>query len=266
MSDPFDRQRCIEGWEQERVAGQRCLFLGVGGVGCSLALSVARLGVGAMDLVDCDRVETSNLNRQVLYGAGDVGRLKVEAARDALLRCHVPAAGATEVRAHALDAVKDWAAVVRLARGSTVIFNGIDVGSTFDYAVLSLGHRLGVPVVSASSGGNAWEFEFCPCTPGSVSSSYRPDRCGGAPGSPQALLAPDRICDYASLETIVLRQTPPPLSTRRIGSSVLVAVSAGVNAVAAWVQYLFGNPPKNQVMGYTNSFDSPLNSIIYSEP
>ena len=69
---------------QARLEGARLVVLGVGGLGGWSALSLACCGVGEMLLVDGDRVEESNLNRQVLYSEADIGRLKVEAAAERL--------------------------------------------------------------------------------------------------------------------------------------------------------------------------------------
>jgi bacteriocin biosynthesis cyclodehydratase domain-containing protein len=67
-----------------RVRDARVALLGVGGLGSWAAYALACCGVGALVLVDGDRVEESNFNRQILYRETDVGRLKVEAAAEAL--------------------------------------------------------------------------------------------------------------------------------------------------------------------------------------
>lgn len=69
---------------QARLESARIVVLGVGGLGGCSALSLACCGVGEMLLIDGDRVEESNLNRQILYTEQDIGRLKVDAAADRL--------------------------------------------------------------------------------------------------------------------------------------------------------------------------------------
>lgn len=69
---------------QERLKDARVLILGMGGWGTWCALNLALLGVGTLRIVDGDTVETSNLNRQVLYRCEDVGSNKVDAAVRAL--------------------------------------------------------------------------------------------------------------------------------------------------------------------------------------
>ena len=70
---------------QQKLLKGRVLLVGAGGLGCPTALYLAAAGVGKIGLVDADVVDKSNLQRQVLFGESDVGRPKVEAARDRLL-------------------------------------------------------------------------------------------------------------------------------------------------------------------------------------
>jgi molybdopterin-synthase adenylyltransferase len=69
---------------QRRLRDARVLMLGVGGLGSWASYALACCGVGGLVLLDHDRVEESNFNRQVLYRERDVGRLKAEAAAEAL--------------------------------------------------------------------------------------------------------------------------------------------------------------------------------------
>ncbi|HKQ61875.1 MAG TPA: molybdopterin-synthase adenylyltransferase MoeB [Candidatus Polarisedimenticolaceae bacterium] len=69
---------------QERLRAASVVIVGAGGLGSPLGLYLAAAGVGRIGLVDFDRVDLSNLQRQVLYGTRDVGRPKLEAARERL--------------------------------------------------------------------------------------------------------------------------------------------------------------------------------------
>ncbi len=69
---------------QRRLAASRVLLVGLGGLGAPAALYLAAAGVGELGLADFADVQTSNLQRQVLYTTADVGRPKVEAAADRL--------------------------------------------------------------------------------------------------------------------------------------------------------------------------------------
>ena len=69
---------------QERLRTSRVLCLGAGGLGSPVAMYLAAAGVGHLILVDHDRVDLSNLQRQILHGTPDVGRPKTASATDAL--------------------------------------------------------------------------------------------------------------------------------------------------------------------------------------
>ena len=72
----------IEG--QEKLLAARALLIGAGGLGCPAALYLAASGVGRITLADADRVDLTNLQRQILYRTDSIGAAKVEAARATL--------------------------------------------------------------------------------------------------------------------------------------------------------------------------------------
>ena len=72
----------VEG--QKRLKSARVLCIGAGGLGSPAALYLAAAGVGRLGLVDFDRVDLTNLQRQILHGTKDIGRSKLESARDRL--------------------------------------------------------------------------------------------------------------------------------------------------------------------------------------
>jgi adenylyltransferase/sulfurtransferase len=69
---------------QRKLKGARVLLVGGGGLGSPAALYLAAAGIGTLGLVEFDSVSESNLQRQVLYGTADVGRPKLDAARERL--------------------------------------------------------------------------------------------------------------------------------------------------------------------------------------
>ncbi len=69
---------------QRHLRGARVLCIGAGGLGSPVAMYLAAAGIGEIGIVDFDRVEFSNLQRQLLHGTEDVGRFKIDSARDRL--------------------------------------------------------------------------------------------------------------------------------------------------------------------------------------
>ncbi len=105
---------------QKKLKAARVLCVGAGGLGSPLSMYLAAAGVGCLGLVDPDVVEISNLQRQLLFGASDVGRPKLEAARDRLLDInpHI------EVRSHA--EMFTAANARQIAEGYDLIIDGTD--------------------------------------------------------------------------------------------------------------------------------------------
>ncbi|MCP4663128.1 MAG: ThiF family adenylyltransferase [bacterium] len=85
-NDRYARHALIPGWQQQSLREARVVVVGMGAVGNEVTRVLAMAGVGAFVVCDPDRIETSNLSRTVLFRDNDIGRLKVEAAADALRR------------------------------------------------------------------------------------------------------------------------------------------------------------------------------------
>ena len=99
---------------QRRLRNAKVLMVGAGGLGSPALLYLAAAGVGTLTIIDDDVVEASNLQRQVLHRAEDLGRPKAESAREALLRLNP----ALQVRSR----------VARLSsRNALDLFDGVDL-------------------------------------------------------------------------------------------------------------------------------------------
>ncbi|MCC6763428.1 MAG: HesA/MoeB/ThiF family protein [Deltaproteobacteria bacterium] len=139
------------------------LVIGAGALGCAAAEALAAAGIGRLTLVDHDRVERSNLHRQLLHRARDLGRSKVESARDALAARHPALATATAPVRFAADnaaaLVRDHACAVDATDGVATKFliNDLVVG-------------LGTPLVHA--GIVRFQGQLMTILPG-VSACYR---------------------------------------------------------------------------------------------
>src|SRR6266850_5673847 len=69
---------------QRRLKAGRVLCIGAGGLGSPAAMYLAAAGVGTIGIVDFDTVDYSNLQRQIIHGTPDVGRTKLDSARETI--------------------------------------------------------------------------------------------------------------------------------------------------------------------------------------
>jgi molybdopterin/thiamine biosynthesis adenylyltransferase/rhodanese-related sulfurtransferase/molybdopterin converting factor small subunit len=101
---------------QKRLKAAKVLCIGAGGLGSPLMLYLAAAGVGTIGIVDFDTVDLTNLQRQIIHGTNDVGRLKMESAREALreVNPHVEVIGFEEQFSseNAMRIVKDFDIVI----------------------------------------------------------------------------------------------------------------------------------------------------------
>ncbi len=86
MLNQFSRTQLLYGEEaMRRFAASRVAVFGIGGVGGYVVEALARSGIGALDLIDDDRVCLTNINRQILATTKTVGQYKVDVARERVL-------------------------------------------------------------------------------------------------------------------------------------------------------------------------------------
>ena len=128
---------------QRRLKNAKVLVIGAGGLGSPALLYLAAAGVGTLGIVDDDDVDLSNLQRQVIHGVADVGRPKIESARDAIAALNP----LVEVRLH--NARLDASNALELFADYDLILDGADNFAT-RYLVNDAAAILGKPYVWGS--------------------------------------------------------------------------------------------------------------------
>jgi adenylyltransferase/sulfurtransferase len=128
---------------QRRLAGAKVLVVGAGGLGSPASMYMAAAGVGTIGISDFDVVDTSNLQRQILHGAEDVGRPKVDSAADTLTRINPT----VEVRKHTEPLTSENAR--EIIREYDIVVNGSDNFPT-RYLVNDVAYLEGKPLVDGS--------------------------------------------------------------------------------------------------------------------
>jgi adenylyltransferase/sulfurtransferase len=135
----------IGGAGQQRLLAARVALIGAGGIGAPAIQYLAAAGVGRLTVIDDDQVALSNLQRQVLYGVGDIGRAKADAARDAVARLNPD----VTVDHRAVRLTPDTAAA--LIAGADAVIDGSDNFAT-RLAVSDAATAARIPLVSAAVG------------------------------------------------------------------------------------------------------------------
>ena len=152
MQEAFSRTAMLLGEDAvARLTRARVAVFGLGGVGGYAAEALARSGVGALDLIDSDRVELSNLNRQILATLDTVGCCKVDAAAERIARIDPACA----VRTHRIFYLPETAELFDFTQYDYVI-DAIDT-VTAKIALVLNAQAAGTPVISAMGAGNKLE-------------------------------------------------------------------------------------------------------------
>ena len=119
----YDRQIMIRGLGedgQEKLKQAKVIIAGSGGLGSPAAIYLAAAGVGTIRIVDHDRVELSNLNRQVLHWDRDIGRNKVDSAAEKLRQLN------RGIKIEAIEETINEANIQQLVAGFDLIVDAMD--------------------------------------------------------------------------------------------------------------------------------------------
>ncbi|MBA4274105.1 MAG: molybdopterin biosynthesis protein MoeB [Alphaproteobacteria bacterium] len=133
---------------QTALKKARVLVVGAGGLGAPVISYLAAAGIGTLGILDFDRVELSNLQRQIAHETGDIGRLKAESARDRAEELN------PEIRVIPIAERLEASNALQLLEGYDVIVDGSDSFST-RFHVNQACFTLGIPLISGAVKG--WE-------------------------------------------------------------------------------------------------------------
>jgi molybdopterin/thiamine biosynthesis adenylyltransferase len=182
----YSRQLMLSEWganAQERLLNARVLVIGAGGLGCPIALYLCASGVGSITLVDDDKVELSNLQRQILHPQAMIGKKKVESAVHALqaLNSEIQIIGYGErLEAHNID---------EIITGHHIVIDGSD-----NFATRLLVHRTcwkkHIPLLYAAiRGWHGYITMFDRSIPTACLECFQPEDS----------MAEDRVCSHSGV-------------------------------------------------------------------
>jgi molybdopterin/thiamine biosynthesis adenylyltransferase len=157
----------IGGPGQQKLKASHAVIVGLGGLGAPAALYLAAAGVGKLTLIDDDDVSLSNLQRQILFRAADVGEFKAFAGREALAALN-PHIEITHVIATLVETNAE-----HFLRDANVVLDGTDDYDT-RFAVNDACHALGMPLVSGAVG--RWDGQIGVFASGTTKGAPAEDR------------------------------------------------------------------------------------------
>ncbi len=159
--------RRVGAGSRDALGALRVLLVGAGGIGCEVAHGLVELGIGCLHIIDLDRIDASNLNRQFLFRRADIGRLKSEVIVEHLARSLT--SPQTELVAHAGD-IRDlkqfsWS----FFRSFHIVLNALDNLEARQH-VNKMCVATGVPLIDTGSAG--YLGQMMPILPG-ISECYQ---------------------------------------------------------------------------------------------
>jgi molybdopterin-synthase adenylyltransferase len=144
----YSRQLGVEGWNQEKLSRAKVLVVGVGGLGGIASAYLAAAGIGEIRICDYDKLELSNLNRQILYSTEQIGRPKIELAQKRLSEIN------PEIKVVAIDGRLNESNFEEYSSGCDLIIDGLD--NHADRLLLNkAAFKAGIPYIYAAV--NAWQ-------------------------------------------------------------------------------------------------------------
>ncbi|MHA1264276.1 MAG: ThiF family adenylyltransferase [Candidatus Helarchaeota archaeon] len=144
----FETQRSIIRWNQKLLKKTHVVVVGVGGIGSIAALACTRLGIGKLTLIDCDVVEPSNLNRQILYSIQQIGHRKISSALKVLRSSH---ALISQVEGADFDIFQNWQRFCKIIKTADFVYNALDLPEVKKLAVANLCLRFRKPMIFAGT-------------------------------------------------------------------------------------------------------------------
>ncbi|MBR1441867.1 MAG: tRNA threonylcarbamoyladenosine dehydratase [Lachnospiraceae bacterium] len=149
MEEQFSRTELVYGEAaMKKIAAARVAVFGIGGVGGYVVEALARSGIGALDLIDNDKVSLSNINRQIIATRKTVGQYKVEAAKERILDIN-PDCVVRTYQTFFLPETQDEFDF----KNYDYVVDAIDT-VTGKLAIIQKAKEAGVPVISSMGAGN----------------------------------------------------------------------------------------------------------------
>jgi len=155
MVNQFSRTELLIGCEgMKKLAYSRIAVFGIGGVGGYIVEALARSGVGAIDLIDSDKVALTNLNRQIIATHKTIGMLKVDAAEERCLEINPE----IKITKFPIFYSKENADLIDFSKYDYVA-DAIDTVSS-KLEIIERAKKAGVPVISSMGAGNKMHPEL----------------------------------------------------------------------------------------------------------
>ena len=149
MLDRFSRTQLVFGKEaMDRLKGSRVAVFGVGGVGGYTVEALARSGVGAIDIIDDDKVCLTNINRQIIATTKTVGKYKVDVAKERIEEIN-PDCKVTAFRTFYMPETADRFDFTQY----DYVVDAIDT-VTGKIALIENAKKAGTPIISSMGAGN----------------------------------------------------------------------------------------------------------------